>query len=182
MTLETSAEKSFSPALTLWVLAPVPVVAVVVRYFGRQIHVLYEKIQAMLAILSARVQENLTGVRVLRAYSQEPAEIAAFDEPWKSVCATFYHELCEARTDPDAEDAIRAGDSATADRYLGWYSPRGGEIGDIPMEEAGSDLGAVMKEVPLAKGGGTAPIGWIGSWGSSSRSASRSLGSGRPVL
>ncbi len=70
-----------SPALTLWVLAPVPVVAVVVRYFGRQIHALYEKIQAMLAILSARVQENLTGVRVLRAYSQEPAEIAAFDEP-----------------------------------------------------------------------------------------------------
>jgi ATP-binding cassette subfamily B multidrug efflux pump len=70
-----------SSTLTLWVLAPVPVVAVVVRYFGRQIHVLYEKIQAMLAILSARVQENLTGVRVLRAYAQEPAEIAAFDEP-----------------------------------------------------------------------------------------------------
>jgi ATP-binding cassette subfamily B multidrug efflux pump len=73
-----------SPVLTLWVLAPVPVVAVVVRYFGKQIHTLYEKIQAMLAILSARVQENLTGVRVLRAYAQEPAEIAAFDEPNRS--------------------------------------------------------------------------------------------------
>jgi len=70
-----------SPSLTLWVLAPVPVVAIVVRYFGHKIHELYEKIQAMLAILSARVQENLTGVRVLRAYAQEPAEIAAFDEP-----------------------------------------------------------------------------------------------------
>jgi ATP-binding cassette subfamily B protein len=70
-----------SSDLTLWVLLPVPVVAIVVRYFGRQIHALYEKIQAMLAVLSARVQENLTGVRVLRAYSQEPAEIAAFDEP-----------------------------------------------------------------------------------------------------
>ena len=70
-----------SPALTLWVLLPVPVVAVAVRYFGRQIHSLYEQIQAMLAVLSARVQENLTGVRVLRAYCQEPAEIAAFDSP-----------------------------------------------------------------------------------------------------
>jgi ATP-binding cassette subfamily B protein len=70
-----------SPALTLWVLAPVPIVAIVVRYFGHRIHELYEKIQAMLAILSARVQENLTGVRVLRAYSQEPAEITAFDQP-----------------------------------------------------------------------------------------------------
>lgn len=70
-----------SPGLTLWVLLPVPVVAIAVRYFGRQIHSLYEQIQAMLAVLSARVQENLTGVRVLRAYGQEPAEIAAFDKP-----------------------------------------------------------------------------------------------------
>jgi hypothetical protein len=91
-------------------------------------------------------------------YSEGDNGIPAFDEPWKSVCATFYHELCEARTDPDVEDAIRAGDTPEADRYLGWYSPRGGEIGDIPMEEAGSDLGAVMKEVPLAKGAGTVPI------------------------
>jgi hypothetical protein len=91
-------------------------------------------------------------------YSEGDNGITAFDEPWKSVCATFYHELCEARTDPDVEDAIRAGDSPTADRYLGWYSPKGGEIGDIPMEEAGSDLGSVMREVPLADGSGTVPI------------------------
>ncbi|HVB33495.1 MAG TPA: ABC transporter ATP-binding protein [Patescibacteria group bacterium] len=70
-----------SPTLTLWVLLPVPVVAVAVRYFGRRIHGFYERIQAMLAVLSARVQENLTGVRVLRAYCQEAAETAAFDEP-----------------------------------------------------------------------------------------------------
>jgi hypothetical protein len=91
-------------------------------------------------------------------YSEGDNGIVAFDEPWKSVCATFYHELCEARTDPDVEDAIRAGDSPDADRYLGWYSPKGGEIGDIPMEEAGSDLGAVMREVPLADRSGTVPI------------------------
>ncbi len=91
-------------------------------------------------------------------YSEGDNGIAAFDEPWKSVCATFYHELCEARTDPDVEDAIRAGDSSTADRFLGWYSPKGGEIGDIPMEEAGSDLGSVMREVPLADGSGTVPV------------------------
>lgn len=70
-----------SPSLTLWVLLPAPVVAVVVAYFGRRIHLLYERIQAMLATLTTRVQENLAGVRVLRAYAQEPAEMAAFDEP-----------------------------------------------------------------------------------------------------
>jgi ATP-binding cassette subfamily B protein len=70
-----------SPILTLWVLIPVPVVAIVVRYFGQVIHQLYEQIQAALATLSARVQENLSGVRVVRAYGQEDAEIRGFDEP-----------------------------------------------------------------------------------------------------
>jgi hypothetical protein len=91
-------------------------------------------------------------------YSEGSNGIPAFDRPWKNVCATFYHELNEARTDPDVEDAIRAGDTTAADKLIGWYSPKGGEIGDIPMEEAGADLGAVMREVPLADGRGTVPI------------------------
>jgi hypothetical protein len=90
-------------------------------------------------------------------YSEGSNGIVAFDEPWKNVCATFYHELCEARTDPDVEDAIRAGDSPAANKFLGWYSPRGGEIGDIPIEEAGAEIDLVMKEVPLVLGG-KAPI------------------------
>ena len=91
-------------------------------------------------------------------YSEGRNGIVAFDRPWKNVCATFYHELCEARTDPDVEDAIRAGDSPAANGFLGWYSPKGGEIGDIPMEEAGARLDKVMKEVPLADGSGVVPI------------------------
>jgi ATP-binding cassette subfamily B protein len=70
-----------SGSLTLWILLPVPVVFVAVRHFGKVIHDLYEKIQASLASLSAKVQENLAGVRVVRAYAQEEAEIRGFDEP-----------------------------------------------------------------------------------------------------
>ncbi|HEY2072610.1 MAG TPA: hypothetical protein VGG88_03445 [Gaiellaceae bacterium] len=91
-------------------------------------------------------------------YSDGDNGIVAFDEPWKNVCATLYHELQETRTDPDVEDAIRLGSAPDADRLLGWYSPQGGEIGDIPMAEAGGDLGVVMKEVPLSDGSGTVPI------------------------
>ncbi|MGH9712101.1 MAG: ABC transporter ATP-binding protein [Candidatus Acidiferrales bacterium] len=68
-----------SPMLTLWVLLPVPIVAVAVRYFGEIIHRLSEQIQAALGILSTRAQENLTGVRVIRAYAQEKPEVAKFD-------------------------------------------------------------------------------------------------------
>lgn len=69
-----------SPILTLWVLIPVPFVALAVRYFGQVIHRLSEQIQAALGVLSTRAQENLTGIRVIRAYAQEKSEIAAFDE------------------------------------------------------------------------------------------------------
>jgi ATP-binding cassette, subfamily B, multidrug efflux pump len=70
-----------SPTLSIYVLLPVPVVAVSVWLFGRQIHALYGKIQASLAVLSAKAQENLAGVRVVRAYGQEEAEIRGFDAP-----------------------------------------------------------------------------------------------------
>ena len=70
-----------SPALSFWVLIPFPFVAFAVRYFGKLIHSLYEAIQAALATLSAKAQENLAGVRVIRAYAQENAEMAGFDAP-----------------------------------------------------------------------------------------------------
>ncbi|NDQ56651.1 MAG: ABC transporter ATP-binding protein [Acidipila sp.] len=68
-----------SGPLTFFVCLPVPAVAFSVRYFGKVIHERYEKIQALLAALSARVQENLAGIRVIRAYGQEAAEIRAFE-------------------------------------------------------------------------------------------------------
>jgi ATP-binding cassette subfamily B protein len=69
-----------SPVLTFWVLLPVPIVVFAVYYFGRIIHRLSERIQAALGALSTRAQENLTGVRVIRAYAQEESEIAQFDQ------------------------------------------------------------------------------------------------------
>ncbi len=69
-----------SPRLSLWVLLPVPAVVFSVYYFGKIIHRLSERIQAALGVLSTRAQENLTGVRVVRAYAQEKSEIASFEE------------------------------------------------------------------------------------------------------
>jgi ATP-binding cassette subfamily B multidrug efflux pump len=68
-----------SATLTLWVLIPVPFVVLAVYFFGRIIHRLSERIQAALGALSTRAQENLTGVRVIRAYAQEQSEITQFD-------------------------------------------------------------------------------------------------------
>jgi len=66
--------------LTLLLLITMPLVSFTVKYFGQQVHVRFEKIQDFFAQITARAQENFTGVRVIRAYAQEGAEIAAFNE------------------------------------------------------------------------------------------------------
>ena len=80
MAVAIAVMAKISPLLTLEVLIPVPFVFVTVRYFGTVIHDLQAKIQAMLATLSAKAQENLAGIRVVRAYGQEAAEMRSFDE------------------------------------------------------------------------------------------------------
>ena len=66
--------------LTLLLLVTMPLVSLTVKFFGQQVHVRFEKIQEFFSQITARAQENFTGVRVVRAYAQEDAEIAAFSE------------------------------------------------------------------------------------------------------
>jgi hypothetical protein len=83
--------------------------------------------------------------------------IPVFDQSWKNVVATFYHELNEARTDADVEDAIRAGSDPSATRFLGWTSNQGEECGDFPVAEA-NPLSKVFQEVELTDKSGTVPV------------------------
>jgi ATP-binding cassette subfamily B protein len=64
--------------LTLISLIPLPFVSVSVNYFGNAIHKGFEQIQAQLSEVSAVAQEALSGVRVVRAYRQEAAELDRF--------------------------------------------------------------------------------------------------------
>jgi ATP-binding cassette, subfamily B, multidrug efflux pump len=69
---------SIHPWLTAIALMPLPFVSLAVRYFGAAIHVRFDRIQAQLSDVSAVTQESLAGVRVVRAYGQEPFEMARF--------------------------------------------------------------------------------------------------------
>jgi hypothetical protein len=112
---------------------------------------------------SVHVSGTDTVYYAIGVYSQTEADgtvngIPVFDQPWKNVVATFYHELNEARTDADVEDAIRAGNDPNADSFLGWVSDQGEEIGDFPVSEAGGDLTEVFQEVELTDNSGTVPV------------------------
>ena len=68
-----------SPRLTLYALIPMVVLPPVVFWFARVIHQRFEKIQEQFSTLSTMVQENLTGMRIVRAYVQEESQAAHFD-------------------------------------------------------------------------------------------------------
>jgi len=67
-----------SVKLTLLLLIPMPLVSLTVKILGEQIHKRFEKIQGFFSDITARAQENLTGVRVVRAYAREDTEIEQF--------------------------------------------------------------------------------------------------------
>jgi ATP-binding cassette subfamily B protein len=77
--LSVSFMLAISPRLTLLSLLPLPLVSLSVWWFGNRIHKRFERVQERMAMLSAQVQENLAGVRVVRAFGAEPREASRFD-------------------------------------------------------------------------------------------------------
>jgi ATP-binding cassette subfamily B protein len=68
-----------SHRLTLFAFLPLPFASVLVQYFGARIHRRFERIQAMFSDISAQAEENFSGARLIRAFAQEEAQIAAFE-------------------------------------------------------------------------------------------------------
>ena len=70
---------ALSPELTLYALAPFPLVALLARLFGRRLYLRSRTHQESLGRLADVVQENLAGVRVVRSYAIEDAEQKRFE-------------------------------------------------------------------------------------------------------
>ena len=66
--------------LTIVALLPYPILAVLIRSLGRRLHARYEAIQEGFSTLNTKVQENLSGVRVVKAYTLETSEVDHFQE------------------------------------------------------------------------------------------------------
>jgi ATP-binding cassette, subfamily B, multidrug efflux pump len=71
---------SVSWRLTLLAFLSMPLVVTATNYFSKRIHDRFEKVQEYFGTVSNRAQESLAGVRVIRAYTQEPAEIEGFKQ------------------------------------------------------------------------------------------------------
>src|SRR5690606_12723928 len=69
----------YSPKLTVASLAPLPVLLVVMQAYGRRIYTRQHENQRALGDMSTQVQSSIAGVRVVRSFCLEPAELRAFD-------------------------------------------------------------------------------------------------------
>ena len=69
-----------SPTLTLYALTPLPLLAIAVFFMARMVHHRSDRLQQQYSTLTSRVQEALSGIRVLKAYTREESEAEAFEE------------------------------------------------------------------------------------------------------
>jgi ATP-binding cassette subfamily B protein len=69
---------ALSPVITIAALLPMPLVSYGVYRIGSKVHLLFKDAQDHYAKMTAKAQENLSGVRVIRAYGREEDEITAF--------------------------------------------------------------------------------------------------------
>lgn len=69
-----------SPRLTLYVLAPMPLLAIAVFFMAHMVHTRSDRLQRQYSTLTSRIQEALAGMRVLKAYTREPAESKALNK------------------------------------------------------------------------------------------------------
>jgi ATP-binding cassette subfamily B protein len=73
-----AAMLAIAPWLTLWAMLPYPFLVLLAKRFNTEVHSRTLAVQDQLSTMSAKVQESLSGMSVVRAYTMEPREIADF--------------------------------------------------------------------------------------------------------
>jgi len=71
--------------LTVLALLPLPILTIITRTLGSKIHRQFKSVQEQYANLTARVQENISGIRIIKAYTQEENQIRDFKRENQSL-------------------------------------------------------------------------------------------------
>ena len=74
-----SMVRSVNLTLTILALLPIPVIVIAMFKIGGLVQLRFRKVQESFAAISDRVQENISGIRVIKSYVQEQQEVDNFD-------------------------------------------------------------------------------------------------------
>ena len=75
----------YEPRLALLVLIPVPVIAVGIYLFSGRVRAIYRKIRDAVGSMNARLQDNISGIRVIKAFTREEVELAQVTDTSRTV-------------------------------------------------------------------------------------------------
>lgn len=78
-----------SPILTLYSLLPLPILGLILMKVIRKVHKSYDEVQAQFSTITARAQENLSGIRVIKAHALEDYEVSEFDKVTKDYVKKY---------------------------------------------------------------------------------------------
>lgn len=79
-TMAISLMLSFNVELTLIAILPIPLISYLVYKIGKSINYKFEQVQAQFSALTTKTQENLSGIKVVKAYVREESETESFRE------------------------------------------------------------------------------------------------------
>lgn len=77
-TMAISLMFSFNTELTIIAIVPIPFISYIVYRIGKSINYKFEKVQEQFSDLTTRAQENLSGIKVIKAYVREESETESF--------------------------------------------------------------------------------------------------------
>jgi ATP-binding cassette subfamily B protein len=80
-----------SPILTLYAFIPFPILGVVVFKFGKMIEERFEKVQASFSELTESARESISGIKVIKAFVREDAEVKEFESTSKEYLDKNLH-------------------------------------------------------------------------------------------
>jgi ATP-binding cassette subfamily B protein len=85
---------ALQPPLAALALAPVPFVILIARNYGKHSRPAMQEAQQRIAELTAEAEENVSGVRVVKAFAREPRQLDRFDH---SVTRVFDQQVYATR-------------------------------------------------------------------------------------
>ena len=65
--------------LTLLAIIPMPILSITIGYFGKKMHRRFALVQASFAAMSGKIQESISGIRIVKAFGQEDSELKKID-------------------------------------------------------------------------------------------------------
>ncbi|NMB97362.1 MAG: ABC transporter ATP-binding protein [Clostridiaceae bacterium] len=76
--------KTINPIISLMALAPAPIIVVIIIVLRKKIRAKFGEVQKAFASISEKVHENISGIRVIKAFAQEQEEMEHFTKYSKS--------------------------------------------------------------------------------------------------